>query len=261
MPALPFRRPARELLIDLNAFLFPSGCVACRKPLPPRRPFGICSDCRRRLLPITGPTCLLCRSDSRQAAGFTAGRTCRDPEHIPFQVHAAVQMIDPADRLVHALKFHDRPEVGAMLAVFIARRLKREGAAGWDLVMPMPLHRTRERARGYNQSAEIAARLALSLGARLETRALNRVRSTRPQADLDHDRRGGNVEGAFRAAVPPRGAGDRPLPERRGGVMVSGRRCLLVDDVATTGHTLLEALEALQASAPGATGAAVFALA
>lgn len=260
MPAFPFRRPARELLLDLDAFLFPSGCVACRKPLSPRRPFGVCSNCRRRLLPVTGPTCLICRSESRQAAGFVAGRTCRDPGHAPFQVHAAVQMIDPADRLVHALKFHDRPEVGAMLAVFVARRLKREGAAGWDLVMPMPLHRTRERARGYNQSAEIAGRLALSLGARVETRALLRVRSTRPQADLDHDRRGGNVEGAFRAGVPPRD-GDRSLAERRRGGGVSGRRCLLVDDVATTGHTLLEALRALQGSAPAATGAAVFALA
>jgi predicted amidophosphoribosyltransferase len=88
-----------------------------------------------------------------------------------------------------------------------------------------------------------------------------RARSTRAQADLDQGERGANVIGAFRlssAVGPPH---ELPVPDRRGGITVAGRRCLLVDDVATTGHTLLEALKALKASGPEGTGAAVFALA
>jgi predicted amidophosphoribosyltransferase len=124
----------------------------------------------------------------------------------------------------------------------------------------MPLHRTRERARGYNQSVEIARRLSASLGARLHENGLHRTRSTRAQADLDHAERGANVVGAFRAAAA-RSRSDPTLPDRRRGLTVSGRRCLLVDDVATTGHTLLEALRALDHCGPSMTGAAVFALA
>jgi ComF family protein len=173
-----------------------------------------------------------------------AGRTCRDPDHLGYRAFAAVQMIDPADRLVHALKFHDRPEVGALMALFMAQRLRREDARRWDVLVPAPLHATRERARGYNQSAEIARRLSRSPGGRVLHGALERVRATRPQADLDHEARSANVAGAFRLVLPTRGL-----------------RCLLVDDVATTGHTLVAALEALKEGGPEATGAVVFALA
>ena len=88
-----------------------------------------------------------------------------------------------------------------------------------------------------------------------------RARSTKAQADLDHAERGANVLGAFRLSASVRRAVDPSLPDRRAGVNITGRRCLLVDDVATTGHTLLAALEAFENSGAAATGAAVFALA
>lgn len=252
-------RPLRELLVDLNAFLFPPACLACRTPLPARRPLLVCGDCRRRLVPVAGPTCLACRSLGRESAGFAAGRrhaggACADPGHRGLLVYAAVQMVDPADRLVHALKFRDRPEVGGTLAVMIARRLRAEGAAAWDRVLPMPLHPTRQRARGYNQSREIAARLARSLRAELRDRDLVRARFTRPQADLDHAERGANVTGAFALRSRRRSADQGSPPQE-------GASCLLVDDVATTGHTLLAALAALKEAGPARTAAAVFALA
>jgi len=266
MPRSSLSLVLRDLSIDLNAFLFPPSCVVCRSRIPPRWPLSLCSECRRRLVPIAGPTCLLCRSELRDSAGFIAGRTCRDPGHAPFRVYAAVQMIDPADRLVHALKFHDRPEVGATLAAFITRRLRSEGMARWDRVLPMPLHRTRLRARGYNQSAEIAAQLARSLDAVFTPDLLLRSRATRAQADLDHAAREANVRGAFvlgrtrpgsRRGSPRPGTGD---PNRRRDSL-EDCRCLVVDDVATTGHTLLQALTALHAAKPETSAAAVFALA
>lgn len=160
-------------------------------------------------------------------------------------------MVDPADTLVHALKFRDRPEVGATLALLIARRLHAERRSHWDALLPMPLHAARERARGYNQSAEIARRLARSLDAPLRERLLQRRRATRAQADLDYAARATNVAGAFRLCHRP----------ARLAQQVTGQRCLVIDDVATTGHTLLEAILALRQAAPAATAAAVFALA
>jgi ComF family protein len=87
-----------------------------------------------------------------------------------------------------------------------------------DLAVPVPLHRSRRRARGFNQASE----LARHLGPRL-TEALKRTRATPSQTDLPAARRHANVKGAFTLA-------------RRADVR--GRRIVLVDDVSTTGATL-----------------------
>jgi ComF family protein len=249
-------RPLQEvrgLLTALDHFFFPAVCLLCARERPPGHPLLVCRTCRARLTPVVGSTCLVCRARSRGAEGFAAGRRCDEVVHRPYHVWAAVQMIDPADELVHALKFRDRPELGRTLALLLARRLRSAGAAGWDVVVPLPLHRARERQRGYNQAGEIAGPLARRLGARLLPRALGRTRSTDRQADLDYEARSRNVSGAFRAS-----AGRR---QGELGGELRGRRILVVDDVTTTGHTLLSALEALQGADPATTAAAVFALA
>ena len=242
----------RDRLRDIDAFFFPATCLLCGDLRRTSRLILVCPACRRLLRPVDGPTCLLCRSRDREVAGFAAGRSCRDASHEDFLVHAAVQMVDPADKVVHALKFKDRPELGMTMALLMARRLRRAGAGKWDVVTPLPLHRTRERERGYNQGLMLAGPLARRLKARLEPRLLTRSRSTGRQADLDYAARAANVAGAFRVR-------DRRRDAERSGL--AGQRILLVDDVATTGHTLVQAIEAFRESGAAATSAAVFALA
>jgi len=239
-------------LRDVDAFFFPATCLLCGDRLRSSRLILVCPSCRRLLRPVDGVTCLLCRSRDREAEGFAAGRSCRDGTHNDFHVHAAVQMVDPADRVVHALKFKDCPELGMTMALLMARRLRRSGAGKWDLVTPLPLHRTRERERGYNQGLMLALPLARRLKARLEPRLLTRSRSTGRQADLDYAARAANVAGAFRVR-------DRRKDTARSGI--NGQRILLVDDVATTGHTLVQAIEAFRECGAAETSAAVFALA
>lgn len=246
LPIAAAHRDARALALALGAFFFPTSCLVCGDIRPARRPWPLCPGCRRRLVPVVGATCLLCRRDMRGAQGYAAGRHCQEPEHAHYRIWAAAQMVDPADHLVHALKFRDRPDAAPIMSRLIHRRLVLEGRREWDCVIPLPLHPLRERSRGYNQSAELARPLAQRLGIPLVTAGLERRRSTRPQADLDYTARAGNVSGAFRL-------GHEGWPARR--------RVLLVDDVATTGHTLMEAMSVLNEAGPGALGAAVFALA
>lgn len=97
---------------------------------------------------------------------------------------------------------------------------------GAHAVVPVPLHRARERTRGFNQARELARHLDRPM-----VDALNRTRRTSPQADLPATRRQANVSGAF--ALAPAGAA------------LHGLVVVVVDDVSTTGATLNACAEPL----------------
>lgn len=119
---------------------------------------------------------------------------------------------------IHALKYDGRRTIGSGLSRIMAKQAH-PLLQGADLVVPVPLHRSRERERGFNQSDTLAGSLALPA-----RRVLRRIRSTRPQVDLTAQERRQNVADAF--VVTSRGM------EPNGKVLV------LVDDVTTTGATL-----------------------
>lgn len=98
------------------------------------------------------------------------------------------------------------------------RHEARDVLGGASIAVPVPLHRSRQRTRGFNQAEELARQLGIPV-----VRALRRVRATPSQTDLPAARRHANVRDAFAVA-------------RR--VDVTGLRIVLVDDVSTTGATL-----------------------
>jgi ComF family protein len=140
---------------------------------------------------------------------------------------------DPAERLVHALKYGGWRE----LAPLMARRMKTleppgTGAGRGLLVVPVPTTPRRERQRGYNQAALIARAYAREAGLDYLD-ALTRASAGGSQVALDPSQRRSNVRGAF-----------TPIATQRH--RVKGRHVLLVDDVLTTGATASEAAQALE---------------
>ena len=158
--------------------------------------------------------------------------------------HAACLLESPARELVHALKYHGWRGAGDFMGAEMARRAG--GAVeSAHYVVPVPTSRRNLRRRGYNQAAVIAAALAARLdGSLLPCLERRSQRST--QTALNPMQRRANVSGAF---VMVETFADR----------VAGRRLLLVDDVITTGATLVAAVEALRSAGPESVTAYAFA--
>ncbi len=141
-------------------------------------------------------------------------------------------------RIVHAFKYGGRLSLAPRLAA-LARTNGREILEGADFVVPVPLHWRRQRARGFNQAAELASHLGLPV-----CRWLRRRRSTLPQMALPAGRRHHNVKEAFALAGRPWFLPlSRPLTRR-----LKGRCVVLVDDVSTTGATLEACARVLSAA-------------
>jgi ComF family protein len=146
-------------------------------------------------------------------------------------VRSAVWLGDEASTIVHHLKYDGFTRLGGTMATVMFGRIPRPQAA---ILVPVPLGPGRLRQRGFNQSQVIAGALAARWQLPMAAQALTRVRNTQTQTRLDPAARAENVRGAFRARAV------RSARSERGKTTV-----ILVDDVLTTGATLVAAAAAL----------------
>lgn len=209
----------------IQSLLWPATCVLCGDCGHDGR--DLCRACAREL-PRVGHACRCC---GRELAGTPSicGACLRQPP--PFQrTVAALRYGPPVDKLIQRLKFHGRLQYAALLGGLLAEAVAAHCDSRPDCLLPVPLHPTRQRQRGFNQATELARPVSRQMGIPIDIDGCRRVRFTAPQSGLDRRARRGNLRGAFQVLTCP------------------GNHVAIIDDVMTTGSTVRVLAQALRRS-------------
>lgn len=138
---------------------------------------------------------------------------------------------DEVQKVIHEMKYHGKKSLCASVGDEMAKLvLEHRAYLSADLIMPVPLHKTRFRERGFNQSLLLSHRISTISKIPVEPNILKRIRYTQPQSKLGAAEREKNVQDAFKVAKPE---------------SVRKKVVMLVDDVLTTGSTIRACAKAL----------------
>jgi ComF family protein len=242
-----WRAVARVLRSPLDAIgstLLPAPCTLCGSPLPQFFSVPICEACWTEITVHDGPECRRCGDNLDQSPidGIASSLLCRVCRLAPPSFARAVSFGTYEGRMrsaIHALKYDRIHPAARRLGALLAAAIAQLGPdAPTDLlVIPVPLHRTKHKERGFNQARALAKSAIDALHKShpgwhltLAPRTLMRLRSTESQAGLTPRQRRQNVRGAFKVSDPS---------------AVRGRNILLVDDILTTGATARAAAQSL----------------
>lgn len=163
-----------------------------------------------------------CTKCGRECTHSLCGQCIKHPPHFnKTQVLFNYQY--PVNQIIKTFKFKNHPEFARILSGKLAIKLLNNHAALPDVVVPVPLHKKRQRQRGYNQSLELAKQLRKIIGIKIENELCQKIRNTDPQSMLPIKHRRKNIKGAFVL-------NNTPVP----------KHIAIVDDVITTGSTINE---------------------
>jgi competence protein ComFC len=198
-------------LAALADMFYPERCVGCER----RSSDVLCRACFEALPRVGGPVCGRCGLPTAFAT-FVC-EACKNVDFGFESARAPLRYEGVGKEIVHALKYRGyRKVVGKLASPLMLQVLDDER---FDAVVPVPLHRSRLRKRGFNQAELLARGVAEKINATVSD-TLEVVRSTRDQVELSAAQRRANVAGAYTAGGPVRG------------------KVLLIDDVFTTGATM-----------------------
>ncbi len=218
-----YRRMKNKFLRFADDFLwmmYPVLCAACGRPLF-RGEECICTPCRFHL-PRTG---FHLQAENPVVRHFWGKANVKNATaYYYFSKGERVQ------RLIHQLKYKGRQDVGVFIGFLLGNELRHSVYNDTDLIIPVPLHKSKLKKRGYNQSDCFAEGLARGLEKEFSFTILERVEATETQTRKHRFERYRNVDNIFQVADES---------------AIAGKKILLVDDVITTGSTLISCAEAL----------------
>lgn len=195
---------------------------------------NLCAGCQNHLSPTETAICSLCLLQLPYTQ-FPLNTNPLSNRFIPLAgIDGAYSLCyynkaSKLQHMLHALKYKNQPEVGNLLGKVLGKRLVDLALPVVDVVVPLPLHKKRLQQRGYNQAQRIAEGVSPVLNGTMELKGLSRVQHNSTQTHKSRRERIQSMEGAFKADSN----------------VFKEKSILLVDDVITTGATMLSCAEAL----------------
>jgi competence protein ComFC len=220
-----------DSLRAIGSLLYPAVCAICQESVAPGE--YLCDGCDDKVIRIVPPFCAKCSEPF--AGAITGPFDCANCAHRTLHFDAAIAAYRSRGivrRIVLDFKYGRQVHLRHLVARWLRAAINDERIRDhhFDVIVPVPLHRARERDRGFNQAALLADLLSAEMSI-LAKPVLERIRYTTTQTAFDRGERMENLRGAFR------------LRKRAD---VRGLRVLLIDDVLTTGSTVSECAHVLK---------------
>ena len=211
------KKTFQGILLDI---LYPRRCPVCDRAV---KPFGslICEACKEEFGYIREPYCMKCGKELEKEESEYCG-DCMHHRHLFDSGRAVFAYKDMSDS-IYRFKYKGRQEYAAYYAECMAKQL-----GEWimrcrpDALVPVPVHSSKKRMRGYNQAEVLARELGRIMNIPVETKLIKRVRKTAPMKDLSVSERQNNLKRAFKIC--------------RNDVKLS--TIIIIDDIYTTGSTI-----------------------
>ena len=215
-----------SLLSKLMNQIIPYSCVLCHQKS--NNNFDLCHKCEHQMA-INRQACQCCAIPIEGTA-LVCGK-CQ--QHPPFFQQSFIPFIyqDPIRHLILQLKFHEKLYAAKILGHLLATQIKQNNKALPELIIPVPLHPTRQKQRGFNQTIEISRFLSHKLNIQMDNSIIIKEIHTQPQIDLSRIEREKNLANVFSVKKTP-----------------VAQHIAIVDDVVTTGHTVNQIAKLLQST-------------
>jgi ComF family protein len=211
---------------DFIALLFPRLCLACEQALP-KSERCLCFDCQTSL-----PETNFHNSSSNTFTERFEGR-------VSLEAAASLFFFTRKSRtqhLIHQIKYHDKREAAVELGRVLGEKLiNSTNFQGIDCIIPVPMHPTKQRWRGYNQAEMFANGLSDTMHIEVESTALRKIKMTISQTKMKRSERLENTQEVFELTNP---------------TLLRGKNILIVDDVMTSGATLESCAVAISKQLP-----------
>jgi len=206
-------------------FVLPPVCVCCDSPLQADSKF-VCHDCLAKLKAVDKNYNIF--QDRVHKVNFSGNA---------FSLYWFIEGTE-IQHILHAFKYSRMKSIGKVFGKKIGEEIRSGFPGKYDYTVPVPLHKSKLRERTYNQSDYICRGIGEELNIKPLEKCLGRTRCTKTQTKLSITEREENVRDAF--AVNP-----------KYGELINGKNIILVDDVITTGSTILECARVLKENGCG----------
>ena len=206
------------MVLDL---VFPKRCPVCLDALPPGDKL-ICEPCIRKIRYVKQPRCYRCGRPMKDGTEEYCGNCRNRPPSFDKGLVWAEYGSKYIRRMLAEVKYHEDPQLLDFPCLDFAEKVRREAEVfRAECLIPVPVHKSRLKERGYNQAEEIAVRLGRALDIPVDASYLLRTKKTAAQKTLHDRERIANLQEVFSCMGPYK----------------KYRRVILVDDILTTGAT------------------------